>query len=329
MNFVFKKAQRSQVSLKLAITGPTGSGKTFSALRLATGLIEDTEKRIAVIDTEQGSASLYDDAFDFDTLELNPPYEHGKFIAAINAAVEGGYGVCIIDSASHCWEGILEYKAKLDSRPGSNSYTNWNDAGSKFKGIIDAVLHTPIHMICCMRSKMDYVMESNDRGKTVPKKIGLAPIMRDGIEYEFTTVFDVALDHQAATSKDRSGLFTDKIFTISEDTGREIAAWLKTAKPKPEEPPIAADSTPQEATEPKSKGTTAERHQKGKENIIELCEKENIELRRFLDQAHITLGTIGDPFPSLSDLPLDLLKMIWRKKDEILSALKQPIQEAA
>lgn len=326
MDFVFRKAQRSQVSLKLAITGPTGSGKTFSALRLATGLMEGSEKRVCVIDTEQGSASLYDASFDFDTLELNPPFEHGKFIAAINAAVSSGYGVCILDSASHCWEGILEYKAKLDSRPGSNSYTNWNDAGGKFKGIIDAVLHTPIHMICCMRSKMDYVMESNDRGKTVPKKVGLAPIMHDGIEYEFTTVFDVALDHQAATSKDRSGLFTDKIFTITEDTGRQIALWLSTATPR--EMPIAADSGPQEASEPKSKGTPAERHQKAKDSLIEYCEAEQVDARAFLDQAAVSLGTVGE-FPSFSDLPLEILTNIWKARKVIVSAMKQTAEAAA
>lgn len=220
---LFKKATREKVFLKLAITGPSGSGKTYSALRLARGLVGPTGK-IALIDTENRSASLYADRFDFDTLEIAPPFDNEKFVDGVTAAVEAKYGAIVIDSASHFWEGILDYKDKLDQR-GGNSYTNWKIAGEKFGGVIKAVLQSPTHVICCMRSKMDYVQEKDDRGKTQIKKVGLAPIMRDGIEYEFTTVFDVALNHQAAVSKDRSGLFVDKIFQITEETGAQLEAW--------------------------------------------------------------------------------------------------------
>jgi hypothetical protein len=220
---LFRKATREKVWLKLAVTGPSGSGKTYSALRLARGLVGPTGK-IALIDTENRSASLYADRFDFDTLDIAPPFDNEKFIDGVSAAVEAGYGAIVIDSASHFWEGILDYKDKLDQR-GGNSYTNWKIAGDKFGGIVKAVLQSPTHVICCMRSKMDYVQEKDDRGKTQIKKVGLAPIMRDGIEYEFTTVFDVALNHQAAVSKDRSGLFVDKIFQITEETGAQLEAW--------------------------------------------------------------------------------------------------------
>ncbi len=216
----FQKAIKKRVWLKLAITGASGSGKTYSALRLAHGM----GKKIAMIDTENGSASLYADRFEFDTLDLTPPYEFGKFVDAINQAVAAGYDVIIIDSASHFWEGILEYKGKLDAR-GGNSYTNWNEAGAHFKDILSAVLQSPIHVIACMRSKIDYVLEDNERGKKTPRKVGLAPIMRDGIEYEFTTVFDVDMNHNAAASKDRTGLFSDKIAQITEDTGKRLMAW--------------------------------------------------------------------------------------------------------
>ena len=220
---LFKKATREKVFLKLAITGPSGSGKTYSALRLARGLVGPSGK-IALIDTENRSASLYADRFDFDSLEIAPPFDNEKFVDGVSAAVEAKYGAIVIDSASHFWEGILDYKDKLDQR-GGNSYTNWKIAGEKFGGVIKAVLQSPTHVICCMRSKMDYVQEKDDRGKTQIKKVGLAPIMRDGIEYEFTTVFDVALNHQAAVSKDRSGLFVDKIFQITEETGAQLEAW--------------------------------------------------------------------------------------------------------
>lgn len=218
---MFKKATRKQSKLKLAITGPSGSGKTFGALRLASGM----SNKIAYIDTENGSASLYSDRFNFDVLDITPPFDHHKFQEAIKAAVDGKYEVIIIDSASHFWEGILAYKDALDKR-GGNSFQNWNEAGKKFKDILDAVLQSPIHIICCMRSKMDYVQEKNDHGKTTIRKVGLAPIMRDGIEYEFTTVFDVDLTHQTQTSKDRTGMFMDRIFQITEDTGKQMLTWL-------------------------------------------------------------------------------------------------------
>lgn len=230
---LFRKAAREKVFLKLAVTGPSGSGKTYSALRLARGLVGPTGK-IALIDTENRSASLYADRFDFDVLDIAPPFDNEKFIEGINAAVDAGYDCIIIDSASHFWEGILDYKDKLDQR-GGNSYTNWKIAGDKFSGIVKAVLQSNRHVVCCMRSKMDYVQEKDDRGKTQIKKVGLAPIMRDGIEYEFTSVFDVAPNHQASVSKDRSGLFVDKIFQITEETGAQLEAWrLSGAEPRTE-----------------------------------------------------------------------------------------------
>lgn len=224
---MFRKATRKNVFLKVAVTGPSGSGKTYSSLRLARGLV-GPQGKIALIDTENRSASLYADRFDFDTLDIAPPFDNSKFVEGINAAVAAGYGAIIIDSASHFWEGILDYKSQLDAR-GGNSYTNWKTAGDKFSDIIKSVLQSPVHIICCMRSKMDYVQEKDERGRTTVKKVGLAPIMRDGIEYEFTTVFDVALNHQAAVSKDRSGLFVDKIFQITEETGTLLENWRNSA----------------------------------------------------------------------------------------------------
>ncbi len=242
----FQKATRKKAKLKLAITGSSGSGKTYGALRLASGM----STKVAYIDTENASASLYSDRFAFDVLDIAPPYNHEKFVDAIKAAVAGGYEVVVIDSASHFWEGILAYKDALDKR-GGNSYTNWNEAGNKFKGILDAVLQSPIHIICCMRSKMDYVLETNEKGKQVPRKIGLAPIMRDNIEYEFTTVFDVTMDHNTKTSKDRTGLFGDSIFQITEETGKQLLAWLDKGEEAPKPPPAPVAWTPEQAAEAK------------------------------------------------------------------------------
>jgi len=234
----FAKATRKKIKLKLAVAGAAGSGKTYSALRLAHGL----GSKIAVIDTENGSASLYSDKFQFDVMDMAPPFTHEKFIAAIKDSEAAGYDVLVIDSASHFWEGILEYKSKLDAR-GGNSYTNWNDAGNKFKGILDSVLQSKLHVICCMRSKMEYVQEKDDRGKTTIKKVGLAPIMRDGIQYEFTTVWDVDQNHCAQASKDRTGLFTDAIEQITEAHGAKLLAWLESGKEQaPANPKVDGDT---------------------------------------------------------------------------------------
>jgi hypothetical protein len=231
---MFKKAEKKNVWLKLAVTGTSGSGKTTGALRLARGLLDSIygkdKERIAFIDTENRSASLYADVYDFDVIDLEPPFEDSeKFMVAINEAIKCGYKMLIIDSATHIWQGILDYKSKLDER--GNSYTNWKEAGNRFQKVIDAILQGDIHVICCMRSKMEYVIEKNDKGKQAPIKVGLSPIMRDGIEYEFSAVFDLDLSHNAIASKDRTRLFDGKIFQLSEEIGEKLGAW--SGKPTP------------------------------------------------------------------------------------------------
>lgn len=231
----FRKAERRQAKLKIALTAPSGGGKTMSALHLAHGI----GKKIAVIDTENGSASLYADRFEFDTLELEPPYTISKYTQAIKAAQEAGYDVLIIDSISHAWAGeggLLSKKEALDQR-GGNSFSNWASITKEQEQFKSAILNAEIHLIVTMRSKQDYVLEINEKGKSSPRKVGLAPVQRDGMEYEFTTVFDIAMDHNAQVSKDRTGLFDGRIFTITKDIGKEIVAWLngaKPAEPKPE-----------------------------------------------------------------------------------------------
>lgn len=228
--------------MKLAIEGVSGSGKTYSALRLARGLVGPAGK-IAVIDTENGSASLYSDQFDFDVVNVAPPFRKNQFITPILGAVEAGYHCLIIDSASHIWEGVLDLKDRLD-KGGGNHYTNWNSAGNVYKDVINTILQAPIHVLCCMRSKVAYVIEENDKGSQVPRKVGMAPIIRDGTEYEFSTVFDLDRTHLATIDKDRTKLFDDdEAFLITEKTGESIAAWLR-GMPTPEpEPDFIDDPT--------------------------------------------------------------------------------------
>ena len=215
--------------LKLGLTGPSGSVKTYSANLLAAGLANGG--RVALLDTENASASLYA-AFKFDVFDISPPFTESKFIEGVKGAVQEGYGVLIIDSFSHAWQGILDYKAGLDAK-GGNSYIHWNRAGAKFNEVLAALLQSPIHIVACMRSKMDYVLEPDIRGKMVPRRVGMAPVMRDGIEYEFAVVFDGDLEHYVTTTKDRTGLFVDQRFQITQETGYQLLEWLKTAPAVP------------------------------------------------------------------------------------------------
>jgi hypothetical protein len=246
---MFQKAEKKQGKLRIALTGPSGSGKTMSALLIAQGIIEqmrkmglDTGKGIAVIDTENGSAADYADRFEFDFLKIDPPYTIQKYMAALKDAYEGGYAVVDIDSISHAWAGeggLLQKKEQLDSR-GGNQYTNWaaiTKEHEQFKGMI---LSNKIHLIATMRSKQDYVLEQKDGGKLAPKKVGMAPIQRDGMEYEFTTVLDLGMDHSASASKDRTGIFDKQLFIPTVETGKGLLVWRMSGKEeKPETPPVA------------------------------------------------------------------------------------------
>ncbi|CAM6053533.1 unnamed protein product [Sphagnum tenellum] len=225
---MFKKATRSQVKLKLALAGPSGSGKSYSALALATGLTQALGGKIAAVDTENNSLALYSDKFAFDSVCMNSPYTTEKYIRAMQEAEAQGYTCLILDSLSAQWAGeggILDRKARLDSR-GGNSFTNWNQMTPEQELFKAAILKSNIHLICTMRSKQDYILQE-DRGKQRPVKIGMAPIQRDDLSYEFSVVFDIASDHSAIASKDRTGLFSVTTpFTVTDSTGALLAQWL-------------------------------------------------------------------------------------------------------
>lgn len=228
----FKKATRQNATIKLAITGTSGSGKTYSALLIAKGLGGKT----ALLDTEYGSASLYADKFDFDTWdELDPsgfPPEY--FIRVIKAAEEAGYQNLIIDSLTHEWSGrggCLELVDALSrSRYKGNSYVAWGEITPRHNKLIEAIVGAKINIIATMRAKSEYVLNKDERtGKSTPQKVGLGSVQRDGTDYEFTIMFELDRDsHLASVGKDRTGLFTDPR-VITEDTGRTIAQWIKGA----------------------------------------------------------------------------------------------------
>lgn len=231
----FKKADRLVTNPTIAITGPTGSGKTFSALRLASGIAKASGKRFALIDTENGSASLYSEFFDFDTLNITPPFTTEKYIQAITEAEKAGYCALVCDSITHAWAGeggLLEQKDTLDSRPNSNRWTNWGPIKAKDLKFKNAYLHSTIpFFIATMRSKMEYAQSQAQGEKAKVQKVGMAPVQAEGIEYEFSIVLDVAMNHECEVSKDRTHLFDQKkIFQITEETGAMLVHWRASGK---------------------------------------------------------------------------------------------------
>jgi hypothetical protein len=223
MNFV--KAQRSRCKIKMALQGSSGSGKTYSALLIAFGLTKDWNK-VAVIDTENGSAHLYSHLGPYSVLSLTPPFNPEMYAEAINVAVKHGFQCVVIDSISHEWDGsggILDIHGNLQG----NSFTNWNKITPRHNLFMQAILQSDIHVISTIRCKQDYVLNEKN-GKLVPEKIGLKPVQRDGVDYEFTLVFELNQRHIANVTKDRTGIFKNKPeFTVTSETGAEIARWCE------------------------------------------------------------------------------------------------------
>jgi len=240
MAIQIKKAVRERVFLKLVITGPSGGGKTLGAIGVAKGLAPTG--KIGVIDSENRSASYYASRFDFDVIELEAPFTTQKYLEALRAFIDGGYEVVVIDSLTHEWAasgGILDQKSQKDAR-GGNSFTNWNEMKQLHNKFVETLLQSKIHVVCTLRSKMEYVMEEGANKKIEVKKIGLAPISSDGMEYEFGVMFDVERNsHLAIASKDRTGLFEGRSLNLDERVGRELADWLASGASLSPEPTTA------------------------------------------------------------------------------------------
>lgn len=223
MTFTFTKATKTQARLRMALIGPAGSGKTMTALKIATAL----GGRIAVIDTEHGSASKYADAFTFDTLALNT-FSPDTYVAAIVAATAARYDILVIDSLSHAWsgkEGALEQvdRAAKKSQSG-NTYVAWRDVTPMHNRMVEAILAAPLHVIVTMRAKTEYVQEKDERGKTSIRKVGLAPVQRDGLEYEFDVVADMDADNNMIITKTRCPALAGQMYAKA---GAEVATILK------------------------------------------------------------------------------------------------------
>ena len=223
----FQKAQRKQAKLRLALAGPSGSGKTYSALLIAQGLAPNG--RIALIDTERGSGELYSHLADYDIATLTPPYTPDRYIALIREAEQAGYDVLIIDSLSHAWSGqggVLDMHEKAATAAKGNNWAAWREVTPAHNALVDAMIGANLHIIATLRTKTAYDV-TDDNGKKKPVKVGLAPVQREGMEYEFTLLFDLSVDsHLATAAKDRTSLFDGQHFTPSPETGAKLREWL-------------------------------------------------------------------------------------------------------
>ena len=226
---VFKKATKSQAKLRAAIFGPSGAGKTFSSLRVASGLAGKSG-RIAVIDTERGSAAKYADLFQFDVAEPGDKTIE-SYVETIKQA--HGYDVLVIDSLSHAWAELLtEIDRLANAKFRGNTWSAWSEGTPKQRRLVDAILDFPGHVIATMRSKTEWQSTSDGNGKSRPVRVGLAPEQGKGIEYEFDVLFEISPEHVVHVIKDRSGRFQDKLIEKpSEEFGKQLAAWLSDGVP--------------------------------------------------------------------------------------------------
>lgn len=217
----FVKAKKEKIWTKILLGGSSGSGKTFSALRLATGLARKCGSEVAAIDTEAGRIRYYADEFEFSDKQLTEPFTPEKYIEAIDEAVAAGFKVLIIDSISHEWNYCVDIHDKM---PG-NSWTNWSKVTPRHDAFMEKILQAPIHIIATVRGKDEYVLEEKN-GKQTPKKVGLGFKQRDGVEYNYTATFNIAQDtHIAEATKDNTHIFEGRYEVLTEKDGEALFVW--------------------------------------------------------------------------------------------------------
>ena len=212
--------------------------------------------KICVIDSENESGSLYvgtkignTQVGEYLTINLGPPFSAQRYLEAITLAEESDVEFLVIDSLSHAWTGeggMLDVQAKASQRSG-NSYTAWREVTPWHNKLVDKILQCNMHVAMTLRSKVEYAIEENERGKKSPRKIGMAPVFREGISYETTVFFELSQDHTACASKDRTGLFDGQYFIISPNTGAVIHTWLQQSAPAEPTTPDAKKAAPQKA----------------------------------------------------------------------------------
>lgn len=258
----FNLCENTGFFLRVALIGPAGSGKTWTALQLATELGYD---KIGIIDTENRSARRYARAFGkrFQSLELQH-YSPRDYIEAIRAAEDGGIEVLVIDSLSHAWQGkggvleMVDQSARRQSRGGApSSFSGWREVTPEHNRMVEALIQARLHLIVTMRTKTEYVIDKDEKGRAVPRKVGLQPVQRDGLEYEFDVIGDVTPEHDLVIGKSRCPAIADAVIQKpGADLAKTLRAWLDGVEASGENP-RAADPRPGRLDPPaRTDGTT-------------------------------------------------------------------------
>lgn len=236
-----RRATRQKAKIRLGLSAVAGGGKTMSAILIAKGLTKGDLSKVAMIDTENGSGDLYAHIGAYNVLPLQQPFTPESYIKAIRECEEAGMEVIIIDSITHEWDGkggVID----ISNSMAGNSFTNWAKITPRHQAFINAILESKCHIITTVRRKQDYEISKDGDGKTKIQKVGLKEITREGFEYEVTTNLELDTNHQATSSKDRTGLFTGQPpFVPSEETGRIILEWCESGSevlPSPKESAI-------------------------------------------------------------------------------------------
>lgn len=232
MSLAFKPATREASYARIALSGPSGAGKTYTGLALSTALSD----RVAVIDTERGSASKYVglNGWQFDTVQPDS-FSPLSLVDLLGMAAGAEYGCVLIDSLSHYWMGADGMLEQADRRAkNGNTFSGWKEVRPEERRMIDALVAFPGHVVVTMRSKTEYVIEENDRGKKAPRKVGLKPEQRDGIEYEFDVVGDLDHDNTLTVVKSRIHTLAKAVIPMpGEELANQIAEWLSAGEKVP------------------------------------------------------------------------------------------------
>ena len=228
MKIELRKAERKMAKLRIGVSAPSGGGKTYSALLIAKGLVGDW-KKIALIDTENGSGELYSELGEYNIITLEAPFSPEIYAEAIKACEDAGMEAIVIDSATHEWDGKGGCLEIVDSLGGR--YQDWAKVTPRHRGFLEAILASSAHVITTTRRKQDYAMNQDQSGKVKVEKLGMKEVQREGFEYELTIAFDIDIKHNTVASKDRTGLFMDKPdFVITEETGVTLKEWAESGK---------------------------------------------------------------------------------------------------
>lgn len=278
----FKKAEKKRIWLKVLLNGSSGSGKSYTALRLATGIASKCDSRIAYIGTESSRDMYYAKQFDYDLLQLDEPFSCEKYMEAIDNAIEAGYKVLIIDSLSHEWKWLNDVHDKM---PG-NSFTNWGKLKSRHHNFMEKVLRSPIHVIATARGKDEWVLEEKN-GKQVPKKVGMGTVQDKETTYNYTLSFVISQDtHIATADKDNTGgLYDNKYEILTEKDGVQMWEWANDGEG---DDPMIVQPSQQQQTVAYNDDTYITQLEQTKNDIIAICKQlggtKNAELMSTLKQ---------------------------------------------